>query len=160
MSLPAEEIVICPMAESDLDEVLAIENRSYPKPWIREHFLAELTSPHAFPLAAFTADGRLTGYICPLLVLDEGHIMNVAVHPDFRGRGVGRMLVERVMGDCRDAGAAYVSLEVRVSNAPAIALYRGLGFRETGTRRRYYENGEDALLMEYIYTRHGENNAV
>lgn len=160
MGTPPEEIVICPMAESDLDEVLAVEKCSYPKPWIREHFMAELLSPHAFPLAAFTADGRLAGYICPVLVLDEGHIMNVAVHPDFRGRGVGRLLVERVMGDCREAGAAYVSLEVRVSNVAAIALYRRLGFTESGTRRRYYENGEDALLMEYIYTRHGENNAV
>jgi len=151
MGTTPEEIVICPMAESDLDEVLAIENSSFPRPWVREHFLAELASPHAFPLSAFTADGRLAGYICPTLVLDEGHIMDVAVHPDFRGRGVGRLLVERVMGDCRDAGAAYVSLEVRVSNAAAIALYRGLGFTETRTRRRYYENGEDALLMEYIY---------
>ena len=151
MGAPLEEIVVCPMTESDLDEVLAIENSSYPRPWLREHFRAELNSPHAFPLTAFSADGRVAGYICPTLVLDEGHIMNVAVHPAFRGLGVGKLLVERVMADCREAGAAFVSLEVRVSNHAAIGLYRRLGFTETGTRRRYYENGEDALLMEYVY---------
>ena len=160
MGILLDEIVICPMVESDLDGVLAIENGSFPKPWAREHFLDELASPHAFPLTAFSADGRVAGYICPTLVLDEGHIMNVAVHPGFRGKGVGRLLVERVMADCREAGAAFVSLEVRVSNAAAISLYRRLGFVETGTRRRYYENGEDALLMECIFAQHGENNAV
>lgn len=155
-----DELVICPMTESDLDEVLAIENCSYPRPWLREHFQDELKSLHAFPLTAFSADGRVAGYICSMLVLDEGHIMNVAVHPAFRGRGIGQLLVERVMADCRDRGAAFVSLEVRVSNEAAIGLYRRLGFTGTGTRRRYYENGEDALLMEYIFAQHGDNHAV
>ncbi len=160
MGTPLDEIVICPMVEADMDEVLAIETASYPRPWLREHFQAELISPHAFPLTAFSADGRVAGYICPVLVLDEGHIMNVAVHPAFRGRGIGQLLVERIIADCRDAGAAFVSLEVRISNEAAIGLYQRLGFVGTGTRRRYYENGEDALLMEYIFAQHGDNHAV
>jgi len=85
-----------------------------------------------------------------MLLLDEGHIMDVAVDPEFRGRGVGRLLVQRVIDDCRDGGASFISLEVRVSNIAAINLYRDMGFVETGRRKRYYKDGEDALMMEYI----------
>lgn len=145
------EITICPMGEADLEQVLAIENRSFPSPWSRQHFLDELSSSHSFPLSAFTADGRLVGYICPMLVLDEGHILDVAVDPVVRGQGVGRLLVERVLADCRASGASFVSLEVRPSNEAAVALYRVMGFVECGRRKRYYQDGEDALLMEYIY---------
>lgn len=143
------DITICPMNEADLDEILIIETASFPNPWTRTHFLDELNSPHAFPLVAFGPEGRLIGYICPMFLLDEGHIMDVAVHHDFRGHGVGRMLVERVLEECRERGADFVSLEVRPSNQSAIALYRKLGFVEIGRRKRYYQDGEDAILMEY-----------
>lgn len=145
-----QEITICPMSGDDLEQILRIEEASFPSPWLHQHFLDELASPHAFPLSAFDADGRLVGFICPMLLLDEGHIMDVAVDPEFRGRGVGRLLVQRVLDDCRDGGASFVSLEVRVSNRAAISLYRTMGFVETGRRKRYYKDGEDALMMEYI----------
>lgn len=145
------EITICPMVEDDLDRILLIEQASFPTPWLRQHFLDELDSPHAFPLSAFDGDGRLVGYICPMLLLDEGHIMDVAVHPGCRGMGIGRLLVQRVLDDCRLRGASFVSLEVRVSNVPAITLYRGMGFVETGLRKRYYKDGEDALMMEFSF---------
>ncbi len=113
------------------------------------------------PLVAMNQDGTVVGYICPMLLLDEGHILNVAVRGDFRGHGIGKSLVKRVLGDCLERGAAFVSLEVRPSNREAIALYKQLGFVETGLRKRYYENGEDAILMEYIYTNsEGPGNAV
>ena len=152
-----KEITICPMSEADLDQVLAIEQRSFPSHWSRQHFLDELSSTHSFPLSAFDAAGRLVGFICPMLVLDEGHILDVAVDPAFRGHGLGRLLVERVLADCRAGGASFVSLEVRPSNEAAIALYRVMGFTECGRRKRYYQDGEDAVLMEYIY---GEDHAV
>jgi ribosomal-protein-alanine N-acetyltransferase len=136
------DIVVCPMTASDLDEVLAIEAASYPRPWHTPHFLAELAAPHSFPLTAFDVEGNVAGYICPMSLLDEGHILNVAVRSDCR------LLVERAVAECRDRGAETVSLEVRPTNSAAIALYRSLGFRETGRRRNYYENGEDAILME------------
>lgn len=139
------------MSESDIGEIMAIERASFPLPWLEQHFLDELHSVTAFPLTAFDADGRVAGYICPMLVLDEGHILNVAVDPACRGMGVGRLLVQRVLDDCRAAGAAFVSLEVRVSNVAAINLYRQMGFAAMGERKRYYENGEDALMMEYLY---------
>lgn len=146
------EIIICPMTTADLDHVLAIEKKSYPLPWLRQHFSDELNSAHSFPLSAFDLSGRLVGYICPLQLLDEGHILNVAVDPDLRGCGVGRLLVQQVLDDCRAAGAAFVSLEVRVSNHSAISLYKKMGFAEVGRRKRYYENGEDALMMENVFT--------
>lgn len=145
------EITICPMTAADLDQVLEIERKSFPHPWLHQHFIDELSSPYAFPLAAFDPAGRLLGYICPMLLLDEGHILDVAVDPEIRGAGVGRLLVEKVLEECRGNGASFVSLEVRESNLPAIALYRKIGFAEVGKRKRYYENGEDALMMEYVF---------
>lgn len=138
--------------ETDLDQVLSIEQRSFPHPWLRQHFMDELNSPYAFPLSAFDRSGMLIGYICPMLLLDEGHIMNVAVDPDQRGSGVGRLLVQQVLDDCRAEAASFVSLEVRESNLTAISLYRKMGFAQVGKRKRYYENGEDALMMEYLFT--------
>ena len=140
------------MTTEDLDQVLAIEQRSYPLPWLRQRFLDELDSPYAFPLSAFDPAGRLIGYICPMQLLDEGHILDVAVDPALRGCGVGRLLVQQVLDDCRAAGASFVSLEVRASNLAAISLYKKMGFAETGRRKRYYENGEDALMMEFIFS--------
>jgi len=145
------DIVICAMTESDLSQVLSLETVSYSRPWSTSHFLHELASPHSFPLSAFDFEGKLAGYICPMVVLDEGHILNVAVRAESRGTGIGKLLMKRALRECRERGAAFVSLEVRPSNASAIALYRKLGFEETGRRKNYYENGEDALLMEYIF---------
>lgn len=139
------------MSEEDLDQVLEIEAQSFPHPWLRQHFIDELNSSYGFPLSAFNPSGRLVAYICPMLLLDEGHIMNVAVDPAARGMGVGRLLVQRVLDDCRAENAAYVSLEVRESNLSAISLYRNMGFIDMGRRKRYYENGEDALMMEYVF---------
>jgi ribosomal-protein-alanine N-acetyltransferase len=145
------DIVICAMTESDLPQVISIEVDSYPRPWSKSHFLDELASPHSFPLVALDQEGTLAGYICPMVLLDEGHILNVAVRKESRGLGLGKLLMERTLMECRDRGAEFVSLEVRPSNGSALALYRKLGFAETGRRKKYYENGEDAILMEYIF---------
>jgi ribosomal-protein-alanine N-acetyltransferase len=150
MSEIRREIIICPMTGADLGQVMLIEQASYPAPWSRQHFLNEIEASYAFPLSAFDSDGRLIGFICPMLILDEGHILNVAVSPEYRGMGVGRLLVERVIEDCRRSSASFVSLEVRVSNHAALRLYHDLGFKETGRRKRYYENGEDAIMMECL----------
>ena len=154
-------ITICAMNELDLEDVLAIEAYSYPLPWTKAHFLQELNSPNSFPLVAMDFEGRVEGYICPMTVTDEGHILNVAVRKECRGRKIAKLLVERVLAECRIRGASFVALEVRPSNSRAIALYNGLGFTTTGRRKHYYENGEDAILMEYSYTNEEEGgNAV
>jgi ribosomal-protein-alanine N-acetyltransferase len=139
------------MNEGDLLQVVAIEQQSFPHPWTVEHFRDELFSSHAFPLSAVIGNGIITGYLCPSLVLDEGEILDVAVHDDCRGLGIGRLLVEETLRLFRERGASRVFLEVRVSNEAAISLYRSLGFRESGRRTRYYENGEDALLMDISF---------
>lgn len=146
------DISICPMTENDLDAVLSIEKESFPLPWTRGHFIAELNSPYSFPMVAVDSQGCVAGYVCPMLIIDEGHILNLAVHPDYRGKGIGGLLVQKVLDECRMQDAEFVSLEVRTSNSTALALYRSFGFVETGRRKAYYENGEDAILMEYIFT--------
>ena len=154
------EITFRAMTATDLEEVLAIENDSFPHPWNRDHFLDELKSVHAFPLVALDPGKRIIGYICPRLILEEGQILNVAVQLAFRGQGIGRILVQRVLADCREGGGSTVSLEVRPSNFAAIALYQGLGFVATGIRRNYYANGEDAILMEYNFADNEVDDAV
>jgi ribosomal-protein-alanine N-acetyltransferase len=161
MGKTLDDITIRPMTKDDLYEVLAIEKASFPSPWSMALFLAELNSPHSFPMVAVDSAARIVGFICPTLVIDEGHILDVAVDPAFRGRGIGRLLVEKVLDECRLQGAEFVSLEVRTSNSTAISLYRQLGFIVTGRRKGYYENGEDALLMEYIFSKDkGYDDAV
>src|SRR6266498_1755188 len=91
------DVTICPMRDADLEEVLAIEAASFPHPWNRTHFLDELKSTHSFPMVALDSNGVVIGYICPMLLLDEGHILDVAVHGDLRGRGLGKLLVEKVI---------------------------------------------------------------
>jgi ribosomal-protein-alanine N-acetyltransferase len=139
---------IVPLTEAELDDVLAIENGAFPRPWTRQHFLDELASPLAAARIALTGDGEVAGYICCRTIIDEAEILDVAVAPAWRRCGVGALLVRWALADCRHRGVITVGLEVRVSNRAAIALYHDLGFHEAGRRRGYYENGEDALLMQ------------
>jgi ribosomal-protein-alanine N-acetyltransferase len=156
-----ETITLYPVTEADLEEVLSLERASFHYPWNAEHILNEILSPLSFPLLARLANGACAGYICPMLVLDEGQILNVAVHPLYRGQGVGRILVEAALEEFRKRGAAFVDLEVRPSNSVAISLYTRCGFVITGRRRSYYQNGEDAILMKHeIYGQKENHHAV
>jgi ribosomal-protein-alanine N-acetyltransferase len=152
MGFSTVDISLRPMAEADLDQVMAIESASFSCPWNRDHFDAELASPHAFPLVACSDSGEVAGYLCPALVADDGEILDVAVAPAWRGRGIGRLLLARAMADCRARGATTVHLEVRPSSSAAVALYEAFGFVRTGRRKRYYQDGEDAILMQYTFT--------
>lgn len=158
MTPSLHDITVRPMTPEDLGQVVAIEQRAFSSPWSPAHFHDELNSPHAFPLVAESAACCIAGYLCPSLVLDEGEILDVAVREECRGFGVGRLLVTEVLRLFRERGASRVWLEVRVSNEAAISLYRAFGFRECGRRRGYYENGEDALLMDI--TINGAEHAV
>ncbi|HEY5975163.1 MAG TPA: ribosomal protein S18-alanine N-acetyltransferase [Geobacteraceae bacterium] len=152
MGFSTLDITLRPMAEADLDQVMAIESASFSCPWNRQHFLAELAAPHAFPLVACSGSGEVAGYLCPSLVADEGEILDVAVAPAWRGQGIGRLLLAEAMADCRSRGAIAVHLEVRPSSTAAVALYEAFGFVRTGLRKRYYQDGEDAILMQYTFT--------
>jgi ribosomal-protein-alanine N-acetyltransferase len=142
----AQEVCLRPFVVSDLLAVLEIERTSFPVPWQPEFFLNEMNNPYARLVVAERA-GQVIGYFCRWLVADEMHILDVAVHPGHRRCGVGRLLLQHILAEARQNGACSASLEVRVSNQPAIALYQALGFQQAAIRRRYYENGEDAFLM-------------
>ena len=135
----------------DLPAVLEIERRSFSHPWSLEAFVDEIRQAHSRLLLVWHENGdrsTLVGYVCRWIVAAEVQILNIAIHPDWRRRGIGRELVEAVLEEAREEGAARVTLEVRRYNNPAIGLYERLGFRRVGERRNYYGAGEDALLME------------
>jgi ribosomal-protein-alanine N-acetyltransferase len=135
----------------DLDAIDEIEHRSYPTPWSRSMFAGELAKPTSICVGAFEAEGEngpLVGYLIVSRYVDAWHVMNIAVDPPHRGRGIASMLLERLFElTAGDARRGY-TLEVRVSNATAIGLYERLGFEARGLRRGYYtDNREDALIM-------------
>lgn len=141
------EILIRSLTEQDLDPVLLIEQASFPVPWRREHFLHEITTPHSFPFAAVT-DGVIVGYLCLHVLFETAEILNVAVAPEQRGKGIAKLLLEHAEKTARLQGAEQIFLEVRASNHAALALYENTGFVPGGIRKRYYEGTEDAVLME------------
>ena len=131
----------------DLDEVEEIERESYPTPWSRSMFDAELRKPSSLALGAFTENG-LVGYAFVSRYVDAWHVMNVAVADTYRRRGIAVALLERLFDITATDPRRGYTLEVRVSNTGAIALYEKLGFEARGVRRGYYtDNREDALIM-------------
>ena len=133
---------------ADLDAIEAIERASYPTPWSRSMFVSELAKPSSLSLAAIAEEGTLAGYLVLSRYVDAWHVMNVAVAPGHRRRGIASALLDRMLEETSvDAQRGY-TLEVRVSNEGAVALYEGFGFRSSGLRRGYYtDNREDAIIM-------------
>lgn len=130
---------------ADLPQVIAIERRAFPTPWSLAMFVLELSKPGGQCLAV-RRDGALTGYVICSRYEEVWHIMNVAVDPRELRQGIATALLENLIA--RVGEDARMTLEVRPSNHPAIALYERFGFLAAGTRRRYYQdNGEDALIM-------------
>lgn len=141
-----------PMLPADLDRVVVINDQSYLHPWSPELIRRELQHQWSTVLLA-VEDGpggeAVLGFVVFWLVHDEVHVLNVAVAVEHRRRGVARALMLEAAARGRARGARLVTLEVRRSNAPAIALYRGLGYRDVAVRPKYYaEEGEDAIVME------------
>jgi [ribosomal protein S18]-alanine N-acetyltransferase len=133
----------------DLAAIEEIERTSYPTPWSRSMFASELAKPSSICLGAIEAEREeLVGYLIISRYVDAWHVMNIAVAPEYRRRGIARSLMERLFEvTARDARRGY-TLEVRVSNEAAIRLYEELGFKTRGIRRGYYtDNREDALIM-------------
>lgn len=142
------------MCIEDIEEVLAIENRSFPTPWTRGMFFHELANPvsHLFVIKIGEEEPDidfLSGYICFWEVYDEIHILNLAVHPDLRRQGIATMLLTFALNHGSLKHMQKAILEVREHNHPAQRLYHRIGFRYTGVRKEYYrDTGEDALLLE------------
>jgi ribosomal-protein-alanine N-acetyltransferase len=144
---PDGRIEIRPLELKDLSAIEEIERRSYPTPWSRSMFAGELTKVSSISLGAFEEE-RLIGYVIVSRYVDAWHVMNIAVHPQQRSRGVASALLERLFeATANDMRRGY-TLEVRISNERAIRLYERYGFKRRGVRRGYYtDNREDALIM-------------
>lgn len=148
MGESAPAITIDPMRLKDIAGVLKIEKASFTIPWSKQAFYSELLeNDRAYYLVAKAGD-QVLGYIGIWLVADEGHITNVAVHPDYRHRGIGRRLMLAIEELARARRVKRLTLEVRVSNTIAQNLYKQLNFVSAGIRPRYYrDNDEDAVIM-------------
>ncbi len=126
---------------------MAIERIAYSYPWSERFFRQELQVECARSFLA-QLERRIVGYILFWLLPGEIDIHNVAIHPDFRRRGLGRHLLEQVVSEARSRASTRITLEVRKSNLPAQKLYESMGFAYNGIRKNYYsDDGEDALLM-------------
>ncbi|MEA4882684.1 MAG: ribosomal protein S18-alanine N-acetyltransferase [Clostridia bacterium] len=137
------------MTIADVDRVAEIERLSFSSPWSSDAFIDELTrNDRAVYVVLRGTDGEAQGYGGMWLIFEEAHVTNVAVHPDFRRRGVGMAIMLSLMSMAARRGIVRMTLEVRASNASAQALYEKLGFVSTGIRPRYYlDNLEDAMVM-------------
>lgn len=135
------------MTERDLDEVMAIEQQVFSLPWSRQSYMGELKNQFATYLVC-DKEAQVAGYVGIWVVFEEAHITNVAVAPQWRGQGLGRVLMEEAEKVARQKNALRILLEVRPSNYAALSLYQSLGYMETGRRKGYYsDNGEDAIIM-------------
>ena len=144
------DLAIGRYTRGDLDEILAIERASFPHPWSPEMFDEELNNRlcHIFVARERAEPGAaVVGYVCFWLFLAEMHLLNIAVDPVSRQRGIGAALLARALDFARERGVKMVFLEARRGNRAAQSLYRRFGFREMGVRPRYYEDGEDAIVM-------------
>ena len=139
------DLLIREAAETDVDGIAHIEALSFKTPWTRDMILSEMKEPLSHFFVAFSA-GEMIGYYGFLHILDELHILNVAVHPDHQGKGVGKALMADLKERAAALSARAITLEVRESNLAAKRLYERVGFVLSGVRPRYYMDKENALI--------------
>ena len=140
-------ILIRLMKEEDIAAVVAIEKTSFSLPWSETSFAKELYRPRSIPKVA-VLDDTIAGYICIDYVVDEGHILNLSVHPDYRKRNIATALVEDAIEELKTKACRFIYLEVRASNYTARKLYKSFGFSVIGNRKNYYVGPvEDAVIM-------------
>lgn len=142
------DIIIRPMELKDLDGVMKIEEEAFSTPWSREAFLTEIEKNDLAKYILAEIKGEIVGYGGIWLILDEGHITNIAVGSKYRGFGIGNKLVEGLILLCKIKGIKNMTLEVRASNTVAQNLYKKYGFVDCGIRPGYYcDDNEDAVIM-------------
>ena len=138
---------IIPMNESHVAQVAALEKQCFSDPWSENSVASELENPLSLWLIA-EEDGAVCGYVGSQTVLDETDMMNIAVHPDCRRKGLAAALITELVSRLKARGSRVLRLEVRESNFSAIALYEALGFTQLGLRKNYYRNPkENALIL-------------
>lgn len=147
-----EKIVACgilrPMANTDIDRVAELETLCFTTPWPRSAIEEELISNPRAHYFVYEVGGKLVGYCGFWLILDEGHITNLAIDPEERSKGYAQDMIAQFVREAESLGAASLTLEVRSGNTPAIHVYEKAGFVSMGVRKGYYlDSGEDALIM-------------
>jgi ribosomal-protein-alanine N-acetyltransferase len=149
MSAVRAKVALRLLGMGDLPAIEVIERDSYPTPWSRSMFAGEIAKPHSLCVGAFDQETEsLAGYMIISRYVDAWHVMNIAVSPEHRRRGVARTLLDHLFDVTSGHGHRGYTLEVRVSNADAIRLYESVGFKSRGIRRGYYtDNREDAVIM-------------
>ena len=140
-------MIFRPLQESDLPQIQEIELASFSDAWREADFFSYLRFP---VLQAIVAEegGQVCGYACIQVVCEEMELQNIAVSPLLRGKGLGSKLLAEAERCAKEKGAEISFLEVRVSNAPAISLYQKFAYQTVAVRKRYYPDGEDALVMK------------
>ncbi len=134
--------------EKDLPILARMEGRCFPcDAWSEEMLSEVLKSPYQWSILA-EEEGKIYGYACLFSLFETAELLNIAVDTDYRGRGIGERLLTAIHDQAKERGAERILLEVRVSNAPAIALYKKHGYEKIAVRKNYYGNGEDAEIME------------
>jgi len=142
------DIIIKEMTEEHIDDVLEIEKVSFTTPWSKDSFVVEITQNMLAKYVVAEIDEKIVGYGGIWLIIDEGHITNIAVHKDYRGLGVGKRIIEGLIDVCSERNIRAMTLEVRKSNEVAKNLYKQYGFKEYGIRPKYYaDDNEDAIIM-------------
>lgn len=143
-----DTLVFREMKEEDIDQVLVIEHASFSTPWSKEAFYNELNKNRFALYLVLEDQGKVVGYCGTWIVIDEAHITNVAMLPEYRGKGLGEAIMKKLIEVAKEKGVKTMTLEVRVSNHVAQSLYRKLGFQDGGIRKNYYtDNQEDGLVM-------------
>lgn len=141
------EIVIRQMRYEDIDSVLVVEKKSFTSPWSKLMFFDELQNPRAHYIVAEISN-VIVAYAGLWIIMDEGHITNIAVDPSYRRKKIGTRLMEKIIEIARKSRLRGLTLEVRVSNTAAISMYKNFGFRIEGLRKNYYsDTHEDAFIM-------------
>ncbi len=135
------------MAPEDADAVEVVEKACFAIPWSRDSFWKEAINENTLYLLALAGE-KVIGYVGCWISYEEAQITNVAIMPEYRGRGIGTRLFGEIIQRVKEKGVTAMTLEVRPTNAPALAIYTGYGFKEAGRRPKYYQdNGEDAIIM-------------
>ncbi len=133
--------------KEDVEKIAEMEERCFTDPWSKEMLFDCLRYPYYHTFVA-EEGGQVCGYGVLILLFEDGEVANIAVDAPFRGRGIGGALLEAMHRRTKGLGGTRALLEVRESNAPAVALYERFGYRAYGRRSRYYADGEDAILMQ------------
>jgi ribosomal-protein-alanine N-acetyltransferase len=144
-----EEFFIQKMEHKNIDDIIAIEEKCYGKHhWSRESFITELNNVISSYRCIMNAENRCVGYMGIWKIIDEAHVTNLSVHPDYQNKKLAHRLLLDSIDECYKSKIKYITLEVRVSNEKAIHLYEKFGFKSLGIRKNYYQdNNESALIM-------------